>query len=184
MSGSVSRGRAETAPTTWVGRRSIAVLMFAAVIAAAAGVEAASLPLTWNAPTTNADGSALRDLSGYRVYLGTSAPACPSGSFHSVPSPTATPASGATVSTRITGLTAGTTYFARVTAVDSSGNESGCTGSVSGAAQADFTVSPTGTTNFGSVAVNGTVDRTFTVQNTGSAGISVTVSVGVVSVRP
>jgi len=178
MSGSVSRGRAETAPTTRVGRRSIAVLMFAAVIAAAAGVEAASLPLTWNAPTTNADGSALRDLAGYRIYLGTSAPACPSASFHAVPSPTATPASGDTVSTRITGLTGGTMYFARVTAIDSSGNESGCTGSVSGVAQADFTVSPTGTTNFGSVAVNGTVDRNFTVQNTSTGTMSVTVSVG------
>jgi List-Bact-rpt repeat protein/centrosomal CEP192-like protein len=156
----------------------ISVLMVAAVVAAAAKVEAASLPLTWNAPTTSADGTPLTDLSSYRIYLGTSTPTCPSASFHTVSSPTSAPSTGATVSTRIAGLTAGTTYFARVTAVDLAGNESGCSGSVSGAAQPDFTVAPTGTTDFGSVAVNGTVDRNFTVQNRSTASISVTASVG------
>jgi hypothetical protein len=156
----------------------IAVLILAAMLAGGVGAEAATLPLTWDAPTTNANGTPLTDLAGYRIYLGTSAPACPSSSFHTVSSSTTAPTPGQTVSTRITALSAGTTYFARVTAVDTSGNESACSSSASGIAQPDFSVSPTGATSFGSVAVNGTVDRTFTVQNTSTASISVTASVG------
>ena len=175
MRGSIRDTHARTASSS---RLVIAVFTLAAMLAGGAAAEAATLPLTWNAPTTNADGTPLTDLAGYRIYLGTSAPACPSASFHTVASSTTTPTAGQTVSTRIAALSAGTTYFARVSAVDLAGNESGCSGSVSGAAQPDFTVTPTGTTDFGSVAVNGTVDRNFTVQNTSTASISVTASVG------
>lgn len=175
MRGSVRDTHARTASRS---RLVIAVFILAAMLAGGAAAEAATLPLTWNAPTTNADGTPLTDLAGYRIYLGTSAPACPSASFHTVASSTTTPTAGQTVSTRIAALSAGTTYFVRVSAVDLAGNESGCSGSVSGAAQPDFTVTPTGTTDFGSVAVNGTVDRNFTVQNMSTASISVTASVG------
>ena len=155
-----------------------AALSVLAVAAAGVSAEAASVSLTWNAPTTNADGSQLRDLAGYRIYLGTSVPSCPGGSFHSVSSPTAAPGAGQTVSARVTALSADTTYFIRVTAVDTSGNESGCSSSASGVARADFDVTPATSTSFGSVAVGGIVDRTFTVQNTGSASISGAASVG------
>jgi len=134
--------------------------------------------VTWNAPTTNADGTPLTDLAEYRIYLGTAVPTCPGGSFHPVSSPTTTPGSGQTVSARVTALNAGTTYFARITAADFDGNESACSSSASGVAQPDFDVTPTTTTSFGSVAVNGTVDRTFTVQSTSRASISGTASVG------
>ncbi len=174
MRGSTRNTRARSIPR----QRLLIAVLTAAVAAVGARVEAASLPLTWNAPTTSADGTPLTDLEGYRIYLGTSAPACPGGSFHAVSSPTSTPASGQTVSARIAGLTAGTMYFARVSAVDLAGNESGCSGSASAVAQPDFTATPTGTTNFGSVTVNGTVDRTLTVQNTSTASLSVTASVG------
>jgi List-Bact-rpt repeat protein/centrosomal CEP192-like protein len=177
MRGSARNTRAATASIPH-SRLLIAVLILAAVVAAGASAEAASLPLTWNAPTTNANGTPLTDLGGYRVYIGTTTPACPSSSFHAVSSPTSSPTSGQTVSTRISALTADTTYVVRLTAVDTSGNESACTGSVSGAALADVTVTPTGATTFGSITVNGTVDRTFTVQNTSTASISVTASVG------
>jgi Divergent InlB B-repeat domain/Cep192 domain 4 len=153
-------------------------MLVAAVVASFTCVEAASVTISWNAPTTNADGTALTDLSGYRIYLGTTAPSCPGASFHSVQSPSATPSAGQVLSTRITGLTGGTTYFARITAVDVAGNESACSTSASGVAQPDFSVTPSTTTGFGSVAVNGTVDRTFTVQNTSTASISGTASVG------
>ena len=143
-----------------------------------ANAHAGSLPLQWNAPTTNADGTALADLANYRIYLGTSTPTCPSASFHLVSSPTSTPASGEIVASRIVGLSAGTTYFARVTAVDTSGNESACSPSASGSALAEFSVTPTTATSFGSVTVGSTVDRTFTVQNTSLAGLSGSVSVG------
>ena len=141
-------------------------------------VEAASLTVTWNAPTTNRDGSSLRDLAGYRLYLGTTQPDCPGSSFHAVSSPTAAPDPGETVSTRVTALTADATYVARLTAVDSSGNESQCTGTVSGVAGADFGVTPSTATSFGTIAVGSSLDRTFTVQNTGGASLSGTASVG------
>jgi hypothetical protein len=153
-----------------------------ALVIALAGVafraEAASISLGWNAPTTNADGSTLADLAAYRIYLGTATPSCPSASFHTVPSPTTSPRSGDVVASRIVGLTAGTTYVARVTAVDTSGNESGCSGSVSGAAVPDFSVTPSAATSFGSLTVGSTVDRTFTVENTSPASINASVSVG------
>ena len=156
----------------------IVMLVLAGVVASAVDVDAASLTLRWTAPTTNADGTPLNDLASYRIYLGTSSPACPSASFFTVSSPTSTPTSGQTVSTGVTALTAGTTYFARVTAVDSSGNESACSAAASGVAQPDFSVTPSTTTNFGSVATGSTADRTFTVQNTSGASISGTASIG------
>jgi len=90
--------------------------------------------LSWTAPTTNRDGTPLRDLAGYRLYLDTRTPTCPGGPFLAVPSPAAAPASAQTVSDHVTGLTASTTYFARVTAVDTSGNESTCSPAASGVA--------------------------------------------------
>jgi len=154
-------------------------LLSSLLILLGAGVEAeaGSLSIGWNAPVVNADGTPLTDLASYRVYLGTSAPACPGTPFRTVTSSTTTPPSGQTVSTVVTGLTAGTTYFARITAVDSAGNESTCTPAASGVAQGDFGVTPSASTNFGSVTTGTAVDRAFTVQNTSAATISGTATV-------
>ena len=66
-------------PRTWNdARRLLASLMVVMLVSGAARAEAASLSLSWNAPTTNADGTPLIDLAGYHVYLGTSPPPCPS----------------------------------------------------------------------------------------------------------
>jgi hypothetical protein len=139
------------------------------VLAPAAGTEAAVLDASWTAPVTNADGTPLTDLAGYRVYLGTSTPTCPSSSFYSVTSPTSAPSANQTVRTTITGLAAGTTYSMRVSAVDQSGQQSGCTAAVSGIARAALSVSPSGIVSFGSALTGVSIDRTFTVQNmTGS----------------
>ena len=81
------------------------------------------------------------------------------------------------MSTTITALTVGTTYVARVTAVDNRGNESACSGSASGVADPDFSVTPSTTTSFGSVAVGSTAERTFTVQNTSTRTLSGAASV-------
>ncbi|HXD97248.1 MAG TPA: choice-of-anchor D domain-containing protein [Candidatus Acidoferrum sp.] len=159
-------------------RRLLTVLVLVAVAGGTAGVEAASVAVSWNAPTTNADGTRLTDLAGYRLYLGTVSPTCPSGSFHAVSSSTSAPAPGDTASANVTALSAGTTYFARVTAIDANGNESACSTAASGVAKADFTVTPSTTTSFGSVTVGSTVDRAFTVQNTSTASISGVASVG------
>jgi hypothetical protein len=156
----------------------IAVLLLTGVVASATRANAASLAVTWNAPTTNADGTPLTDLAGYHLYLGTTQPACPGASFLTVPSPTAQPAAGQTVNHRVTGLNAGATYFVRITAIDTSGNESACSPSASGVAQPVFSVTPTTATTFGSVTTGGMVDRTFTVQNTSTASISGGANVG------
>jgi hypothetical protein len=139
---------------------------------------AAAIDVSWTAPTTNADGTPLRDLAGYHLYVDTQAPSCPSTDFVDVSSPTPAPASGQRVSERVTGLDANTTYFARVTAVDQSGNESACSAVASGIARADFSVTPTTTVDFGRVATGATVDRTFTVVNTSPSTLSGSVSVG------
>ncbi len=101
--------------------------------AAQAGV----LDLSWIAPTSNVDGTLLTDLSGYRLYRGTSIPPCPGPSYQVVPSPTSTPKSGEVINYRLTGLTTGTTYYVQVTAVDTTGKESSCSNEASGIAKAD-----------------------------------------------
>jgi hypothetical protein len=168
------------APGIWIATSLVGV-----VLAPAAGTEAAVLDASWTAPVTNADGTRLTDLAGYRVYVGTSTPTCPSSSFHSVSSPTSTPSANQTVRTTITGLAPGTTYSMRVTAVDGSGQQSGCTAAVSGVARAALSVSPSGTVSFGSAVTGGSIDRTFTVQNmTGSTltgGSSVAAPFSIVS---
>jgi hypothetical protein len=73
-----------------------------------------SATLTWTAPEINADGSLLKDLSGYRIYLGTD----PSDLSQLI----AIVGYGAS-SYVMKGLAPGTYYFA-VTAFNSAGEES------------------------------------------------------------
>lgn len=75
---------------------------------------ARSVEVSWSAPTTNTNGSALTDLAGYRVYYGTS----PGALSQSADVPSA----GA-VSYIVRGLGAGTWYFA-VAAYTNTGLES------------------------------------------------------------
>ena len=69
--------------------------------------------LVWNPPTTNADGTPLVDLAGYRVYHGTSSLNYTWDAYV-----------GDVTSYEIDGLTPGITYFFAVTAYDTFGNES------------------------------------------------------------
>ena len=78
-----------------------------------------SATLSWDAPTTNTDGTELTDLAGYKVYYGTSP-----GTYDSI-----IDAEDVTTYT-ITDLSAATYYFA-VTAYDEIGNESGYSNEVS-----------------------------------------------------
>ena len=69
--------------------------------------------LSWDAPTTNVDGTPLTDLAGYRIYWG------PVSGVYIKP-----PVDVKNVLTyKVTGLSEGLTYFV-VTAYDTSGNES------------------------------------------------------------
>ena len=75
--------------------------------------------VSWTAPTTNTDGSALTDLAGFNVYWNVGDPSlvtAPSGKVRAITSP-------ATLSTLISGLMPGNWYFA-VTTVNSKGVES------------------------------------------------------------
>ena len=73
-----------------------------------------SATLTWTAPVTNTDGSALTDLAGYHIYYGSSATAL---------SNVIDVASAGTTSYTVASLTSGTWYFA-VSAYTTSGLES------------------------------------------------------------
>lgn len=73
-----------------------------------------SATLTWSAPTTNADGSPLTDLKGYKIHYGTSA-----GSY------SATISVGNTTNYTVTNLQNGVRYYFAVTAYDINGKESG-----------------------------------------------------------
>ncbi len=77
------------------------------------GGTSGTVTLTWDAPTTNEDGTPLNDLGGYKVYYGRS-----SGSY------TNSIDAGLDNSIAIGALSQGTWFFA-VTAYDTSGNESG-----------------------------------------------------------
>lgn len=76
------------------------------------GGDGSSLMLSWNAPTTNEDGSALEDLAGYRLHYGT-AP----GQYSQVINV------GYFTTAEIGDLAPGT-YYISVTAYDIYGNES------------------------------------------------------------
>ncbi len=76
--------------------------------------------LTWQAPTTNVDGTPLTDLAGYRVYYGTS-----SGAY------TSTVDVGNTTSFQAQNLTEGVTYYFAVTDYTTNLSESGFSGEVS-----------------------------------------------------
>jgi large repetitive protein len=154
------------------------VLVVGAIVGWTSRTDAASVTVSWAAPTTSADGTPLTDLAGYRVYVDTEAPSCPGGPFLAVSSPTSEPSSGQTVSDRITGLTDAATYFARITAVDESGNESACSPLVSGIAHSDLRVTPSTAVSFGSVTAGAVVDRAFTIENTAGSTLAGTTNVG------
>lgn len=73
-----------------------------------------SMRLAWVAPLSNADGTPLADLAGFRVKLGTA-----SGAYDRI----VRVDDPHTLSTTVTGLTPGS-YYVVVTAVDASNNES------------------------------------------------------------
>jgi hypothetical protein len=77
--------------------------------------------LAWAAPQTNADGSALSDLAGFRIYYGTA---------HASYSQTITVSGPSTLSYTIQNLSAGT-YYMIVKAFDTSNNESASSAEVS-----------------------------------------------------
>jgi len=103
------------------GSRSVSLPAFAITVTTPVVKNTGVAALSWTAPATNTDGSALTDLAGYYVYYG-SAPGSMTQSIQ-LPSPTET-------SYSFSSLPAGTWYFG-VVAYTSAGTQS----SVSGTAQ-------------------------------------------------
>jgi Purple acid Phosphatase, N-terminal domain/HYR domain len=159
-----------------VSRLVFGAVLSGSLVVQAATTEAGFLDASWNAPTTNTDGSELADLSSYRVYFGTSSAPCPGSSSVAVPSPRSRPEPGDQASVRLSGLATGATYHVSVTAVDAAGNQSACSGVASAPARADFSVNPSGTVSFGSVNLGSSADRIFTVLNTEGGVLSGSVS--------
>ncbi|UCF19738.1 MAG: fibronectin type III domain-containing protein [Gemmatimonadota bacterium] len=81
-----------------------------------------SVTIAWDAPTTNADGTPLSDLAGYRIHFGEMSPLTPANS--------AAIDVGNVTTYTITDLEAGTYYFA-VRAIDLNGNASNLSNEVS-----------------------------------------------------
>ena len=161
----------------WLLGAGVGAFSFVLLFGATAS-RAGTLDASWIAPTTNTDGSALTDLTAYRVYYGTQSAPCPGTTQAQMASPTSSPGASQTVSFRLAGLTAGTRYNVAVSAVDAAGNESACSVVASAVARADFAVTPTGTVNFGTVNLGNSVDKTFTISSTGGSSLSGSATVG------
>lgn len=96
-----------------------------AVVMMAAVARAATVTLDWDAVTTNADGTPLTDLQGYRLFRSTA-------SLTSMTTAQATASGivtktglGIATTTAVNGLNDGTSYYFRLTAFDANGNQSG-----------------------------------------------------------
>ncbi|MBI5543305.1 MAG: fibronectin type III domain-containing protein [Deltaproteobacteria bacterium] len=103
-------------PATWTQTGTYAGYSRSAYVeGAVTGATFGSAQLSWDAPTTFVDGSPLTDLTGYRIYYGTS-----SGSYPT----TVSVSNPAAVSYTIGDLPGGATYYFVVTALSASGGES------------------------------------------------------------
>ncbi len=101
------------------------------ILISAVTVFAGNATLTWDPPTTNADGSPLTDLAGYKLYYGTS-----SGNY------TNSIDVGNVTTYTVVNLTEGLTYFFVVSAYDTLGNESDYSNEVSKKIESEDTTPP------------------------------------------
>jgi hypothetical protein len=109
------------------------MIMALALLLAAVSAKAASLNLGWDAVTTNADGTPITDLAGYRLFQSgssmlsmTTAQAMTNGAIIKTTLP------GTGLTTTVNNLTAGSQYFFRLAAYDTNGNQSGFNVNASG----------------------------------------------------
>jgi hypothetical protein len=155
------------------GTRLLTIACFAFLIycLAASTAFAETATLSWDAPTTNEDGTQLTDLKEYYLYYGTS-----SGTYTQIINNV-----GTATTYQVTNLVPGTTYYFAVTARDYSENESGYSNELSATIVAtpipDITVTDSAAPSddlqlpFGSVTEGNSADQTVTVTNDGSADL-------------
>ncbi len=128
-------------------------LFFIFFLLSASPVFAASVTLTWDAPTTNSDTTPLTDLSGYRVYMSTTSGQYNSGNIVKNNIPASSSTGGVTEITTVDNLTNGTYYFA-VTAYDIYGNESGYSNEIQKTTTGGDTQAPTVPTGLSAQAIS------------------------------
>src|SRR3989304_713091 len=104
----------------WIRSTVLILFLFIGGWALIPPASAGQAVLSWEAPATNADGSPLTDLSGYRIYYGTS-----SGVYGTAIDV------GNVITSTVTNLTDGSLYYFAVTAYDLSRNESDFSNEVS-----------------------------------------------------
>lgn len=103
-----------------------ALITVLALCACTATRLAADVTLQWDPPTTHADGSAVQDIAGYRIYYGTDSD--PAANLLD---------GGLTTEATIGGLTPGITYHFAVTVYNSSGSESALSSAITWTGVAD-----------------------------------------------
>ena len=157
-----TRGREELGGCAYVKQTQVfpsATAALIILIVMSVQLQAAQVQLTWTAPTTNADGTALTDLAGYRVYYGQT-----SGNL------TQNVAVGNQTTYPLSGLNGGQLYYFAVTAYDTSGNQSARSNEASATTPIDPPSSPvasfTGTPTTGSAPLAVTFTNTSTGQIT------------------
>ncbi len=126
------------------GNRVVFVVLMLSLVFNSAILFAGSAQLSWTPPTTNTDGTALKDLAGYKLYYGTT-----SGKY------TQSVKAGNVTSYTVPNLTDGATYYFAATAYNTTGTESAYSNEVSKttAALQSLTISKAGT---GTGTVTGT----------------------------
>jgi PKD repeat protein len=139
----------------------LAVTFFLAIALAVSQGQAASVELAWDAPSTNADGTPLTDLAGYKLYYGQT-----SGNYDGV-----VDVSNVT-SFILSDLTEGQTYFFVATAYDFSGNESDFSNEVSTTIPISGSTGDDPVASFSMSAASGPAPLTVALTDTSSGHIT------------
>ena len=134
-------------------------------------VFAASVTLTWDAPTTNSDTTPLTDLSGYRVYMSTTSGQYNSGNIVKNNIPASSSTGGVTETTTVDNLTNGTYYFI-VTAYDIYGNESGNSNEIQKTTTGGDTQAPTVPTGLSAQAISSSQINLSWAASTDNVGVT------------
>ena len=150
----------------WLCITIMIVTMMATILLPQQYSYAGQATLTWNAPTTNIDGTPITYFSGdYRIYYGTA-----TGNYSQL---TNLNNSNSVVTKEISNLTDGQSYYFVVTAINTMGNESGYSNEVTKTA---LSVTPTTYTITASAGTNGTISPAGTTTVSSGAGQAYTIT--------
>ena len=157
------------------------ITMFAAVLHIGGNeAQAASASVAWSAPTTNTDGTAISNLAGYNLYVGSA-----SRSYQQKINV------GNATSYNVANLNDGSTYYFAVTAYNSAGAESAysteaskafpattTTHTITATAYAGGTITPLNNTRVSTATSGTTVIKNVTVTHAASQGFTIAPSTG------